>query len=140
MANPTTEASGAATPKVTGLIRWGSKIIFQERAKEPAKGKWALPHRSIAAGETPAEALARGAMQEMGLLIEVIGKFGEYDMESNGENFHITCLMAEAKTEKLELNPIDASRAEWLTMQEALQRDLPVLSEKIVKDFLGIKD
>lgn len=53
------------------IIDGDGRILLVKRGKEPQKGRWSVPGGSVEAGETLAEAAAREALEETGLVVSI---------------------------------------------------------------------
>lgn len=66
------------TPTVQAWIDRDGSFLALERNQEPEKGKWNMPGGFVEPGESGPEAVAREALEETGLVIEVIELIGIY--------------------------------------------------------------
>jgi 8-oxo-dGTP diphosphatase len=83
------------TLTVDVVIRKGDGYVFVKRAKEPFKGKWALPGGIVEYGEAVEEAAIREAKEETGLdvqLIRLVGVYSEPDRDPRGHYVSIAYL------------------------------------------------
>jgi 8-oxo-dGTP diphosphatase len=87
----TCDACGYAlfrNPRPTGLtiIRDGYRVLVVQRAREPRAGRWAIPGGFCDGWESPAQAAAREAREELGVeveLTEFVGMYiGDYEFQS----------------------------------------------------------
>lgn len=78
------------TPKLTvdAVIILDKKIVLIERKNPPFRGKFALPGGFVDIGETTEEAVAREAMEETGLEIEIVKLLGVYSEPSRDPRGH----------------------------------------------------
>src|SRR5574340_945126 len=62
-----------ADPKVAAavLIEQDGRVLLVRRVNEPFRGMWTLPAGFVDAGEDPAQAAVREALEETGLSIQV---------------------------------------------------------------------
>jgi 8-oxo-dGTP diphosphatase len=56
---------------VGAVIVENGRVVLVKRAHEPLKGEWSLPGGSVEVGETLADAVAREALEETGLQVQV---------------------------------------------------------------------
>ncbi len=61
------------------LVRKGEEYLLIKRAAEPDKGLWSVPGGMVELGEKTAEAAAREAEEETGLLVEILDNLGVVD-------------------------------------------------------------
>lgn len=98
---------------VAAIIRNGDKIFATQRGYGPWKDWWEFPGGKMEPGETPAQALAREIMEELGTSIRI----GEplHTVEWDYPDFHLTmhCFWCSLLSEDMHLNEHEAAR--WLT-------------------------
>ena len=68
------------TPKLTvdAVILFNGRIVLIQRKNPPFQGKFALPGGFVDIGETVEKAVVREALEETGLLIEIVKLLGVY--------------------------------------------------------------
>lgn len=70
----------ADTPKLTvdAVVLYNGRIVLIQRKNPPFEGKFALPGGFVDIGETVEHAVAREALEETGLSIEIVKLLGVY--------------------------------------------------------------
>lgn len=130
---------------VIAVITNGEKVLLIERAAGiRGGGFWAPVSGEVEAGESQETAVAREAMEEVGLTVRPIRKVWE-NVSTRG-TFMLHWWMAEYVGGELALNPAEVSDARWLTVEEICRLDgtfegdrefyckfLPVLTSSIKK-------
>jgi 8-oxo-dGTP diphosphatase len=101
------------------ILRAGTQVLLVRRRHPPAQGTWTLPGGKVCAGESLAEALRRGILEETSLhvtpgpLLEVV--------ELMREGFHFVVLDYLCSPEPPDQEPIAASDADavrWVDIAE----------------------
>jgi NADH pyrophosphatase NudC (nudix superfamily) len=107
---------------VIAVITNGQKVLLIQRAPDiRGGGYWAPVSGEVEAGESQEAAVAREAMEEVGLTVRPIRKVWE-NVSTRG-TFILHWWMAEYVSGELALNPAEASDARWLTVDEICRMD-----------------
>ena len=107
---------------VIAVITNGQKVLLIQRAAGiRGGGYWAPVSGEVEAGESQESAVAREAMEEVGLTVRPIRKVWE-NVSTRG-TFILHWWMAEYVSGELALNPAEASDARWLTVDEICRMD-----------------
>jgi 8-oxo-dGTP diphosphatase len=107
---------------VIAVITNGEKVLLIQRAASiRGGGYWAPVSGEVEAGESQETAVAREAMEEVGLTARPIRKVWE-NVSMRG-TFILHWWMAEYVGGELALNPVEVSDARWLTVDEICQMD-----------------
>jgi len=96
-------------------------LLIQRAAGIRGGGFWAPVSGEVEAGESQETAVAREAMEEVGLTVRAIRKVWE-NVSTRG-TFILHWWMAEYVGGELALNPAEASDARWLTVDEICRMD-----------------
>jgi len=107
---------------VIAVITNGEKILFIQRAPNiRGGGYWAPVSGEVEPGESQEAAVAREAMEEVGLTVRPIRK-GWENVSTRG-TFKLHWWMAEYVSGELTPNPAEVSDARWLTVDEICRMD-----------------
>ena len=107
---------------VIAVIMNGEKVLFIQRAPNiRGGGHWAPVSGGVKAGESQEAAVAREAMEEVGLTVRPVRKVWE-NVSTRG-TFKLHWWMAEYVGGELTLNPAEVSDARWVTMEEICRMD-----------------
>ena len=102
---------------VIAVIKKGNKILLIQRAPGiRGGGYWAPVSGEVESGESHEAAVAREAMEEVGLTVQPIRKVWE-NISTRG-TFRLHWWMAEYVGGELALNTAEVSNARWLTVDE----------------------
>jgi 8-oxo-dGTP diphosphatase len=85
------------------IIPTSEGVILIKRAREPYKGRWALPGGFVRYGERVEEAAVREAEEETGLKVRLKGLVGVYSEPNRDPRGHLVsiCFLAERVSGKL---------------------------------------
>ena len=92
------------------------KVLLIRRAKEPFKGRWALPGGFLDVGESPEHAVARELAEETGLKVETLTQLGAYGDPLRDPREHVVSIAFFGLTTAGAHAPVaadDASEAAW---------------------------
>ena len=107
---------------VIAVIKKGNKILLIQRAPGiRGGGYWAPVSGEVESGESHEAAVAREAMEEVGLTVQPIRKVWE-NISTRG-TFRLHWWMAEYVGGELALNTAEVSNARWLTVDEIWRLD-----------------
>jgi 8-oxo-dGTP diphosphatase len=107
---------------VIAVIKNGEKVLVIQRAPGiRGGGYWAPVSGEVEVGESQEAAVAREAMEEVGLTVRPIRKVWE-NVSTRG-TFMLHWWMAEYVGGELTLNPAEVSDARWLTVDEISRLD-----------------
>ena len=102
---------------VVAVITNGNKILLIQRAPSVrGGGYWAPVSGEVEAGESQEVAVAREAMEEVGLMVRPLRKVWE-NISSRG-TFKLHWWLAEYVAGELALDKREVSDARWLTVEE----------------------
>lgn len=115
------------------IIRKEGGVVLIRRAKDPYKGKWAIPGGFVRLGELVEAAAEREAMEETGLKVKLKKLVGIYSDPKRDPRGHVisVCYLAQAIGGKLRAAS-DAS--EVGIFKHIPQEDLAFDHAKILKD------
>jgi NADH pyrophosphatase NudC (nudix superfamily) len=117
-----TRSGEAMLDAVIAVITNAEKILFIQRAPSiRGGGHWAPVSGEVEPGESQEAAVAREAMEEVGLTVRPIRKVWE-NVSTRG-TFRLHWWMAEYVGGELALNPAEVSDARWLTVDEICSLD-----------------
>ena len=107
---------------VIAVIMNGEKVLFIQRAPNiRGGGHWAPVSGEVEAGESQEAAVAREAMEEVGLTVRPIRKVWE-NVSTRG-TFRLHWWLAEYVSGALTPNLAEVSDARWLTVDEICRMD-----------------
>jgi NADH pyrophosphatase NudC (nudix superfamily) len=107
---------------VIAVITNGEKVLFIQRAPNiRGGGYWAPVSGEVEAGESQEAAVAREAMEEVGLTVRPIRKVWE-NVSTRG-TFKLHWWVAEYVSGELTPNLAEVSDARWLTVDEICRMD-----------------
>ena len=121
------------------FIKGKAKLLFIKRAKEPYKGKWALPGGFVEIDEELEDAVARELAEESGLTdvpLEQMHTFGKCGRDPRGRQITIVFMGIATKGYKKIKAGDDAAMARWFDI-EKLPKGMAFDHNEVVK--LGIK-
>jgi 8-oxo-dGTP diphosphatase len=122
------------------IINHDDKYLLIKRAANPDKGLWSVPGGLIEVGEKAADAAAREALEETGLVVEVkerVGVFDKIEYDEAGEVlYHFIILHFLAEPVGGELRPMDdALDAAWVTLEHFRDYELTKSLVEFLKDI-----
>lgn len=125
--NPTIAAAGL-------VLNAEGRMLFIERAKEPAKGKLAFVGGFIDAGEIAEQALVREIREEVGLKVESIKYIGNFPNSYHYKNITYPVLdfffSATSSSTETKLDQTEVAKLHWLNPRDANADDLAFDSMK----------
>ena len=113
------------------VIAQAGRLLLVQRRHSPEKGKWSIPAGFVDAGEDPARAAAREALEETGLQVEVIGLLDVYAKGQDSEGADIL-IVYQARAVGGALAPGDDAEQAAYFDADALPELAFVSTEKIV--------
>ena len=117
------------------LIEEGGRYLIIKRAAEPDSGLWSIPGGLVELGEKASDAAAREALEETGLVVEIVDRVGVVDKivydDEGRVKYHFVILDFKARPLSGDMTPMDdASDALWVAPEELPQYSLtPTLVE-----------
>lgn len=112
------------------------RILLVKRAREPRRGRWAVPGGKVRFGETMSDAAAREALEETGLEVIVGDRVWVGEIIEEGLHLVIVDFMAEVAGGILRAGD-DADRAEWVAVSEVREYPLTTTMYDLL-DTLGL--
>ena len=108
---------------VGGVIVQDGRALLIRRGQPPLLGEWSLPGGVLECGETLREAAVREALEETGLVVEVIDMLGVYERVIRSEDgrvrYHDVLIDFLCRAVGGELKAgSDAAEAGWFTREE----------------------
>jgi mutator protein MutT len=108
---------------VGAVILDGDRVVLVKRSHPPLQGEWSLPGGVIEIGETLEEAVAREALEETGLVIEVgpvVEVFDRIERGSDGRiEYHYVIVDYCCRVQSATLQSgSDAADARWVTIAD----------------------
>jgi 8-oxo-dGTP diphosphatase len=139
----------------------GRRVVVIKRGRPPLEGEWSIPGGLVELGETVREAVAREALEETGLVVDVSSDVGESHGTISGQpasgpgsvlgvfdrvvrdeagrvRFHYVLIDVLCRVVSGELRAgEDAAEARWLTRDELEGFPLEEAARKVLLDGLG---
>jgi len=120
---------------VFAFFKGKAKLLLINRAKEPFKGKWALPGGFVDIDEELEDAVARELVEETGLTnvpLQQIYTFGKCGRDPRGRVITVTFMGIATKGKKRIKAGDDAAKAQWFDI-EKLPKDLAFDHNEVAK-------
>ena len=120
-------------------------VVLVRRAHEPLKGEWSLPGGSVEVGETLAEAVAREAREETGLIVRVGSLIEVLDRVHKGDDdrveYHFVLLDYKCTVMSGTLaHGSDASEACWARRDDLARYGLSDAAMRVIAKALESDD
>jgi len=122
------------------IVYKDERILLAKRAKEPSKGKWAVPGGRVELGETVYNAGKREVLEECSVEIEIERIFDITDSiipDTEGRisyHFVVIYLFARYKSGNIQAQS-DAEDVGWFTLDEAAELDLAPKMQLLLKQI-----
>jgi 8-oxo-dGTP diphosphatase len=115
---------------VGALILRDDQILLIQRAKDPDKGRWAIPGGGVELGESLQEAAKREVREECGLEVGIGEIANVYDLiipdERGRIRFHYVLIHFAATYQGGEPRPdSDATAVAWVSLEHLNEYDMP---------------
>jgi len=107
-------------PAVITVITYGDKILLANNANWPERKRYAIIAGFVESGESAEEAVAREAMEEVGVKVKNVRYWGTQSFLLT-DSFMIGC-SAEAEIPDLVVDEKELTDALWLSKEEILQK------------------
>ena len=137
-----TKEVGVCRPVLTTdvVLMYKDKILLIKRARDPFKGKWALPGGHVECGETVEEAALRELSEETGVegeLVTLISVYSEPDRDPRGHYVSVAYLAIPKEKKLVTPRPgSDAEDARWFEISKIPWNELAFDHKDIIKDTL----
>ena len=115
------KAAGCITGAVGVLERDGALLMIQRSETVRAPGFWCFPGGAIEPGETPAAAIVREFEEEVGLVVEPIGKLWEW-LRDDGL-LHLYWWQVRFVGGELTPNTAEVQAVRWMTDDQIRAQD-----------------
>jgi mutator protein MutT len=118
-------------PAVSIILRDGDRYLLVERGSGKFRGSFAFPGGKVHAGEALESAALRELREETGLAARSLSVFRTFQIDAYpelGQNrpvYDLTVFTAELDGHAGAIAADDAASAEWLTIDEALEKFMP---------------
>lgn len=122
-----------ALPSASALVIRGREVLLVRRGREPEPTSWSLPAGLIEFGEKAEEAAIRETYEETGILVDVKGLLGVYDLIGPDYHYVVICFRCEAVGGELRPGP-DVEDAMWFDVDELKKLELMSVTRKALKD------
>jgi ADP-ribose pyrophosphatase YjhB (NUDIX family) len=114
------------------------RVVLVKRAHPPLQGEWSIPGGALEMGETLRQAVAREALEETGLVVEVGELLGVYDRilrDADGRiRYHYVLVDFLCRRIAGELKAAaDAAEARWFTSGEVSELSLAQDTGEVIK-------
>ena len=110
------------------------EIVLIKRAKDPYKGKWALPGGKLEGDETIEQTAIREAEEETGLKVEIIGLVGVYSVHDRDPRGRFISIAFAARPIGGKLCASSDAK-EYLTTKEYSKFELAFDHNEILSDY-----
>jgi len=114
------------------------RVVLVKRAHPPLQGEWSIPGGALEMGETLRQAVAREALEETGLVVEVGELLGVYDRilpDADGRiRYHY--VLVDFLCRRIAGEPkaaADAAEARWFTSGEVSELSLAQDTGEVIK-------
>jgi mutator protein MutT len=123
---------------VGAIIIEQDRVVLVKRAHPPLQGEWSIPGGALEMGETLRQAVAREALEETGLVVEVGELLGVYDRilrDADGRiRYHYVLVDFLCRRIAGELKAAaDAAEARWFTSGEVSELSLAQDTGEVIK-------
>jgi 8-oxo-dGTP diphosphatase len=126
---------------VGAVIIDADRVVLVRRSNEPLKGEWSLPGGMLELGETLQQGVAREALEETGLQIDVVELAGVFDRiipDSSGKpQYHYVLIDYVCKVVGGDLRAgSDVKEVCWAKASELESFRLSSITEKLIRKRL----
>ncbi len=127
-----------ATVGAIVLNESGDKLLLARRAHTPFEGMWCIPGGHIEFGEHPDDAVRREVFEETGISLTSCRFIRFYSEYYEFMQWHAVALIyAGTGTGALVPQPGEVSELAFVTVEEAMSRELAFNHRDIIQDFAG---
>jgi ADP-ribose pyrophosphatase YjhB (NUDIX family) len=128
---------------VGAVIVDGQRALIVQRGGEPLKGHWSIPGGVVELGETLRQAVAREALEETGLVIQVGEVVEVFDSivpdATGGTKYHYVLIDFRCEVIAGEARPgSDAMAVRWISAGELDTFEMQDSAKKVVRKALDL--
>lgn len=111
------------------------EIVLVRRGREPSLGLWSIPGGRVEPGETLAEAAAREALEETGLIIEVGAELWQLELAHGDTVFDLHDFAATVLGGTLQAGD-DAAEVRWVPLDRVAELPLTTGLADYLRPFI----
>lgn len=119
-------------PHVGGLILKENKILLVSKKNKDA---WELPGGKVESNEELENALKRELLEELGIIVEVIQAFNEYQFINNDKEYHSTIFECNILKGKVKECSEEIEKVEFIDLEKINEFNLSERTKEVLRDL-----